>query len=528
MTTELQPRQVSQSPETPISFTPVGYVEKLGGQVEAIILQDSEMQIVHVGEHFAGSYRVVKISLDSVEAIDETTMLGSTYKPNAAESAKLSASVIQPPTSDAGAYVASSKVNEQLTDDRSGVVGDDPLGYVEKTSGRLESVVADGDTVNLISQPPAVAMSHNFPAANLRKIASAPETASSKTIEWPARVEKVIDAPKWGMRSKISDLTGSKIQTVNSTPSALSQDLGTTNHIESTAAPTLMTSLGFVEKANGEIEAILSGGDDVYVVRQGDYFAGRYLAAKVSREGVEALGLSAQETSSPVAAEAAVLAEGLQSDACDVQVTTSKETACLQSHRNYTDSRRAVKPIAELASTFSQPAHGNVPFVQQPGISPAARWHRKATGKQLASPDRAPLIFQALGSIEAPNGEVQAIIVDESQVYIVKQGEVFADKYQAISVDPGLVLAIRAPVDEPKDAIFSRANDSTIVASKRMQEVKSQTSAGIVRWQVLHAVGVPVVAGLTDVGVDLFNLSGFMGFDLQPHLVMADNVFAAL
>jgi hypothetical protein len=432
MTKELQPGQLSQSPETPITLTPVGYVKKLGGQVEAIILQDSEMQVVHEGEHFAGRYRIVRISPESVEAIDETTMLASTHKPNPPGSAKLSAGVIQPPTSDVGAHVASSKVNEQLTDNRSAVVGGQPFGYVEKAGGRLE--------------------------------------------------------------------------------------------VEATAAPILMTSVGYVEKANGEVAAILSEMDDVYVVRQGDHFAGRYLAAKVSREGVEALGLSTQETSPLSDSEVSILADVLESDSCEVRFATSTETLCLQSYRNGTVRGFAVKSIAELTSSFSQPAHGNIPLVQQPGTSLAARGRRKPSGKKLASPDRAPLIFQTLGSIEGPNREMSAIIADESQVYIVKQGEVFADKYQAISVDPGLVLAIRAPINDSKDVIFNRANDSTMAASKRMQGVKYQTSAGTVRWQTLHAVGAPVVVGLTDVGVGLFNLSGFMGFDLQSHLVMADNI----
>ena len=38
---------------------------------------------------------------------------------------------------------------------------------------------------------------------------------------------------------------------------------------------------------------------------------------------------------------------------------------------------------------------------------------------------------------------MQAIVADGSQVYLVKQGETFADQYRATSVDPILVLAVR-------------------------------------------------------------------------------------
>ena len=50
-----------------------------------------------------------------------------------------------------------------------------------------------------------------------------------------------------------------------------------------------MKPLGFVVKADGELAAILSQDDEIYIVRQGDRFAGRYRAVSVSADAVEAV-----------------------------------------------------------------------------------------------------------------------------------------------------------------------------------------------------------------------------------------------
>ena len=59
--------------------------------------------------------------------------------------------------------------------------------------------------------------------------------------------------------------------------------------VRPTKLPVLMKPLGFVVKADGEFAAILSDEDDVYIVQQGDRFAGRYRALSVSADAVEAV-----------------------------------------------------------------------------------------------------------------------------------------------------------------------------------------------------------------------------------------------
>ena len=94
---------VHPAPPAPTVFKPIGYVEKAGGQAEAIILQDNEVQVVHTGELIAGRYRVTRVSPDSVEATDETLAQSPMTKPDKADSKELAAENAPTPVTPAGA-----------------------------------------------------------------------------------------------------------------------------------------------------------------------------------------------------------------------------------------------------------------------------------------------------------------------------------------------------------------------------------------------------------------------------------------
>ena len=68
---------------------------------------------------------------------------------------------------------------------------------------------------------------------------------------------------------------------------------------------------------------------------------------------------------------------------------------------------------------------------------------RSRLKKTATSPVAATFVFQTLGYVETQDGEMRAVVADGSEVYLVKQGETFADKYRATSVDPTLVLAVK-------------------------------------------------------------------------------------
>jgi hypothetical protein len=175
----------------------MGYVEKAGEQLEAIILQENEVQVVHIGDLISGRYRVTKIAPDSVEAIDETLVQSPMTKPNGAESKELTAGLsnrpLTPPVAVSEAqpevlavaaksdHSANAQGREAVTvappvvaqaqpTTPSGDVKEDriaptqstepdgtPLGIVQKADGKVEAVVADGDTVQLVPETSTLA-----------------------------------------------------------------------------------------------------------------------------------------------------------------------------------------------------------------------------------------------------------------------------------------------------------------------------------------------------------------------------------
>jgi hypothetical protein len=132
-------------------------------------------------------------------------------------------------------------------------------------------------------------------------------------------------------------------------------------------------------------------------------------------------------------------------------------------------------------------------------------------------------VFQALGYVETAQGEVQAIVVDGAQVYLVRQGDTFADQYRAVSVDPAMVLAVRVPLGEGEgNSLSSRTGPVTLASNKVFGGLRLPPS-GVADLGLLQDKGTLGGSGLTDVGVNLFGSSGFAGFDLQSHRMMADN-----
>ncbi len=59
------------------SVTPVGYVEKAGGEKDAIVEYQDQVFLVHEGELFAGKYRVLRLTALTVEIVEEPTEASS-------------------------------------------------------------------------------------------------------------------------------------------------------------------------------------------------------------------------------------------------------------------------------------------------------------------------------------------------------------------------------------------------------------------------------------------------------------------
>jgi len=481
-----------------MTFKPIGYVEKAGGQVEAIILQENELQVVHQGELISGRYRVTKISADSVAAVDETLGQTTMAKLHGADRNQLTATLSPSPSATRAqsappAYVTVGDPAPRLQSTES---GESSIGYVQKADGKVEAVVADGDSVRLVPETSAVTMAKATAPPSIRaQEASVPLSTLPASVEAnasgapmanpPIHSERVPDASVIRQASyqvvtaqgqelspSISSSAGEEALTTSSEIEPAGAAL-TIAAIDPAASTDLLTkplvemrSIGYVESANGEVAAILSSGDNVFVVHQGDRFAGHYHAVNVSAEVVEAVEEPPRDAApSPFASPPA---------------------------------------FPDLLSASAEPSP---PFPSKKGTPPEA----------------STLIFQTLGYVEMQDGTQQAVVADGSSLYLVKQGETFADQYRATSVDPGIVLAVKvSPGDLVGNSLTAQAKPSGRIASKNLYGYLHSSLSGLASPQFSFEVDASGSPDFMNLGIGLLNTS-LTGVNLQAHFLSADN-----
>jgi hypothetical protein len=576
------PSTTKSAPSAAASFKPLGYVEKAGGRIEAIVSQDDQVYIVHEGELFAGKYRVLKISPDAVEAVDETTVQAglrsapqgpreaALSQPTSRGANELGASARQYLPSTAGqdkperpTALAAAAPMDQISTDHGAMSAAQPLGYVERADGRVETVVADGEHVRLVQQAAPAGLARNTSPAtdststlkaaagkighagvSLAQVAEASTLPAGASAGGPAMAIRAVSrlpvrlhAAKQG-KSPIAANAGERSS--NAAPRdvaghAVGGSTGAIHPAEFLVSgpmarprvpvgpPISMKTIGFVEKAGGELDAIVSLGDDVGVVRQGDFFAGRYHALRVSREFVEAVEEAPHDGLSPPVAEPPALP-----DLFSFRIRDGPSPPL----------RYEIRSGAKVVQGVEPRAVGHSEKAIWASLPPSARQDRRARRRALKAPcrDRAgptdkapvsaqagPFVFQALGYVTTTKGTLEAIVADGARVYLVRQGELFADHYRAVSVDPAVVLAVRAPPGQDGTNSLSCSTDPGAPASKKVEWVlcllPSQTADPI----PLRDTGVFGAARLTGIDSNPHGSLAFTGFDLQSPLGMADN-----
>ena len=211
--------------------------------------------------------------------------------------------------------------------------------------------------------------------------------------------------------------------------------------------PVEIKPLGYVVKGDGQFAAIVSADDDVYVVRPGDRFAGRYRALSVSADLVEAVEDPPRQPPVPSFMAPADFPDLLSASAQQRPPLSSGEDCggCKFSGVGEVSAKVPQRPPGEVQAPLPRSRMG-LHTVNHHGQG------AKAPKEQSA------FIFQTLGTVETQDGQVQAIVADGSQLYLVKQGETFADQYQATSVDPLLVLAVKLSPGETREQ-FPRCAD---------------------------------------------------------------------
>jgi Tfp pilus assembly protein PilP len=539
---EKEVAETSPTPPPAATFKPLGYVEKNDGQVEAIISQDDRVCVVHIGELIAGRYRVRRISPESVEAVEEMAVAAAPQKVDGRDSSVLSASVGEKSFPMSAAEVESrlAALPVAANQGSSGAQPNaaaipEPLGYVEKADGRAQFVVADGENVRLVPKSPAVAaavaiptkpegaltaqVSNGGPVSRDRRL---PERAGVQGLAIPtprAAIRTVSFQPP--ERAVAESVAGMSQFGIPPAAPLASLSPGTPGGAAIVSTPVLMVPIGYVEKAGGELDAVLSLGDAIYVVRQGDYFAGRYRAVRVSPEAVEAVEESPHD-GLPPPLPGPPLRTDLLATASQDGLSPPLSDALFLAPR-----AEGMPSLPESVPREGVAIAANVPL--------PVREDRRTRRRSVKTPDRKlvqsgennlpasepTLVFQALGYIENTSGEIEAIVAEGSRVYLVKQGDAFAEQYRAVSVDPAMVLAVRAPPEDKENLLGGRTEFGAEFASKRVQVAVCFVPSRIVDLSVFREACGGGSSGLGGQEVDFlayFELAG-----LDSHWFVADN-----
>jgi hypothetical protein len=489
----------SATPPPPTVFKPIGYVEKAGGQVEAIIVQENEVEVVHTGDLIAGRYRVTKISPDAVETADESLAQSNMIKPN-------------------------------------GVEASNSIGYVQKADGKVETVVAEADTVRLVPETPTVAVAQAGPAQPVQKsgvteqasaaptpVPSALHAATVSNVEHPEGVaeEPVVRQASFQVTTPLAELSapdaskaGPAIRSVGAQDEggdgAISLAAATPEGPAGQAKESLvrMKPLGYVVSAEGQFTAIISCGDDVDLVRQGDLFGGRYRAVAVSAEAVDAVEepprqlLPARDPNAPAFADVlSASAETGTGLSFGDESLTALANASVELPPKIPDG-----PLIEKA--IPPPKEGTGPPVTATTARSLGRetaGHAEGTAKSL---EPATLIFHTLGYVETEDEGFKAVVADGAEVYLVGQGETFAGQYRATSVEPSIVLAVKAPPgQDSRNSLSAQTESGGKSASKTLYGYLHFSLANLANAPSAHEVDAASSPFLMDQGLNLFNPS---------------------
>ena len=487
-TVESHPRPLASPPE-PATFKALGYVEKSDGQREAVIMQENEIQVVHVGDRISDRYRVTTITPELVGAVDETILqipiLKSGGVPDVAVSSAQAIPLSDysdktpPPTMatvipedgpvggsalprkkvSAGPEIAGfSPLAKQQQDDAVS------LGYVEKSDGKVEAIVADGDSVRLVPSTQREVMAN---AAHLPTLPRGSQAAEISTVRSNETSATIADLDLAVNQASADYSANVSVETLFRQPMHSEPEIASGSPSSQTDIPIEMNPLGFVVKANGEFASILGRQGEVYLAWEGDHFGGHLRSAAGSLDPFDK-----SEDNPKIVPQAKLVAyvspAAPESTPASLPVPVNRELVV----------------DTEVTENIDDRAHDktdSAPF-ERGGTS------GNRHGLETYSKSSATFIFQTLGYVESQSGEVKAIVADGADTYIVKQGDVFAQHYQAVSVDQLMVLAVRKPALKPlPDFLMTQTDFGDNPASKKL----SRTSA----LNLLGGAGVPVVGG---------------------------------
>ena len=312
----------------------------------------------------------------------------------------------------------------------------EPLGYVEKADGRVEAIISLGERVQVVHE--GEVFEDNFRVARISS--SAVELVENSA---PAAESHLMGGMGQGVaQSPVNEAQQASPRPV---PQVLS-NLGASRRfpadsVASVSQPSVRQELGYVERADGRVEAIVAEGEHVRLAPAAKSFANSFHVPAPIPANVEVANASPPAINPPdsIARES----QPIETDSFTQQagapavVASGSESSTLGMSEGIPGNNEESEQLGSMQPEPLADYSGGRFDVKMPQAveptSPAADPTLPADRKGSQS------VVSTLGYVEKADGEKEAIVEVLGQVYLVHQGELFAEKYRALKVTPSSV-----------------------------------------------------------------------------------------
>jgi Tfp pilus assembly protein PilP len=340
----------------------------------------------------------------------------------------------------------------------------EPLGYVQKADGRVEAIISLQDRVHVVHE--GETFEDNFKVAKI----------SSSAVEL---VENSAPSAEPQLSREIGQgvAQAPECRVPQAPPQPASEVASNTDpHRQSAAGPAADGSqpsagqeLGYVERADGGVEAIVAEGEHVRLAPASKSFASNFhvpAPSPVSLAVANTLPLPGSPPDSVAYESQPIQANPAAQEVGETPLVASRtETSTLSEAQGVPQNNGDLEseplgviqpePLADYSGSRLEPRDASlVPQAEPAGASPspvtaagsgqalkggAAPHSSKGMGVQSE--------VNTLGYVEKAGGEKEAIVEVLGQVYLVREGELFAEKYRALQVTSSSVRIVEEPTD---------------------------------------------------------------------------------
>jgi len=307
----------------------------------------------------------------------------------------------------------------------------EPLSYVEKTDGRVEATISLGQRVQVVHEGEIFDVHFRVARISSSTVELVENSAPAAQPHLMAEIgQGVAQAPA----NKARQVPPRPAPEVLSNPGANPRFAA--GPAASVSEPSVRQELGYVERADGRVEAIVADGEHVRLAPETKSFARSFRAPAPTPANLEAANTlpplinplnSFGQESQPVQTSSSTQEAGVPSLAASGSESSSVgKLQGIRGKNGESESKQfgiiQPEPLADYSG-------GRFDVKIPQAVVPAS----PAVGPTLPSGGReTQSAVSILGYVEKPGGEEEAIVEVRGQVYLVHRGELVAEKYRAL------------------------------------------------------------------------------------------------